>query len=108
MTLPKKSRFATSWPNLGVRLLNLGLADHPGSFASPGEGACHPVNGLARAQRDHRMVQTMLSRQLRQRQVAPDGFQLNRGVEIRAVALSRRLQSRTILPGRGTLSIMSI
>lgn len=50
--------------------------------------------------RDHRVVDAMLGCHLRQRQIAPGCLQRHLRLEICAVALSRRLHSRTNPSGR--------
>ena len=97
-----QTRLTTArFDELGIgELFHLALAGSPGNIARPGEGACHPIDGLSLPGRDHRVVHAMLGCQLRQRQVTPDRLQRHLRLKIRAVALSRRLHSRTNPSGR--------
>ena len=65
----KKSRSTTSCPILACSLFHLAVAGSPGCIASPGECACHPVDGLSLPGCDHRVVNTVRCGQLRQRQI---------------------------------------
>jgi hypothetical protein len=56
-------------PDLGVQLFHLALAGSPGNIGLPGEGPCHPSDGLPLPGRDHRVVHAMLGCQLCERQV---------------------------------------
>nr|AJW29257.1 Hydrolase (HAD superfamily) [Sphingomonas sp. NS2] len=84
-------------PDLGVQLLDFRLT---GSLRAPIaviEQAGHPIHRLPLPCTDHRVVDAMLRCQFRQRQIATDRLHRNLRLEIRAVALSRRLHSRPFL-----------
>jgi hypothetical protein len=84
-------------PDLGVQLLDLALADSLGHISGSRKAARHSFDGLPLPRCDHRMVHAMLGSQLCQRQVAPDRLQRHLRLEIRAVALPRRLHSLRLL-----------
>ena len=75
MAFAKKIPLHHQLPDLGVQLLDLTFADTPDCITSPGERANHPVDGLPVPGRDHRAINAVLGRKLRQSQVAPDRLQ---------------------------------
>jgi hypothetical protein len=83
--------------DLGVQLLDLCLAGSLGRLIATVKQAGHAVHRLTLPGADHRVVHAMLGGQFRQRQIATDRLHRNLRLELRAVALSRRLHSSPFL-----------
>jgi hypothetical protein len=82
---------------LGVQFLDLCLAGSLGRLIATVKQAGHAIHRLPLPSADHRVVHAMLGSQFRQRQIAPDRLHRNLRLELRAVALSRRLHSSPFL-----------
>jgi len=84
-------------PDLGVQLLDFRFTGSLRCLITIIEQAGHALHRLPLPGPDHRVVDAMFGRQLRQRQFATDRLHRNLRLELRAVALARRLHSRPFL-----------